>query len=163
MLARVISGGQSGADQAAWHAARAAGLATGGAMPRGFLTENGPRPNFAREFAATEHETVDPAGRTAANVREADVTLVFGVEPCSRGTAQTIAACREASVPFRVVRVGPDLMSDSPREVADWLRRVPVTVATLNVAGDRESNCPGIGERVERFLAELFRRLDEEE
>ena len=162
MLARVISGGQTGADQAAWRAARAAGLDTGGAMPRGFLTEVGPRPKFAREFAATEHDSADPSARTEANVREADATLIFGVEPCSRGTARTILACREAVVPFRVVRVGPDLMSESPREAAEWLRSLTLVVFTLNVAGDRESNCLGIGERVERFLADLFHRLGED-
>jgi len=34
----IISGGQTGADQAAWRAARSAGLPTGGVMPLGFLT-----------------------------------------------------------------------------------------------------------------------------
>jgi Circularly permutated YpsA SLOG family len=39
VLDRVVSGGQTGADQAGWRAARAVGLATGGWMPYGFLTE----------------------------------------------------------------------------------------------------------------------------
>ena len=47
MLERVISGGQTGADQAGWRAARAFGIPTGGAMPKGFLTEDGPCPEFA--------------------------------------------------------------------------------------------------------------------
>jgi hypothetical protein len=38
MIERVISGGQTGADQAGWRAARAAGIPTGGFMPKGFLT-----------------------------------------------------------------------------------------------------------------------------
>jgi hypothetical protein len=38
MLERIISGGQSGVDQAGWRAARALGLAAGGWMPLG-LTE----------------------------------------------------------------------------------------------------------------------------
>jgi len=29
----------------------------------------------------------------------------------------------------------------------------------LNVAGNRESEAPSIGDRVERFLADVFRRL----
>jgi hypothetical protein len=37
MFMKIISGGQSGADQAAWRAAKAFGIATGGWMPRGFL------------------------------------------------------------------------------------------------------------------------------
>ena len=41
MLERVITRGQTGADQAAWRAAKAFGISTGGAMPLGFLTETG--------------------------------------------------------------------------------------------------------------------------
>jgi hypothetical protein len=36
-------------------------------------------------------------------------------------------------------------------------------VRVLNVAGSRESRAPGIGDRVERFLLEVFRRLAEPE
>jgi hypothetical protein len=39
MLEKILSGGQTGADQAAWRAARSFGLPTGGWMPLGFLTE----------------------------------------------------------------------------------------------------------------------------
>jgi hypothetical protein len=41
--------------------------------------------------------------------------------------------------------------------VADWLSRS--RVGTLNVAGNRESNTPGIGGRVERFLVAVFAGL----
>lgn len=47
MLERIVSGGQTGADQAALRAARAAGLPTGGWAPRGWLTEEGPAPWLA--------------------------------------------------------------------------------------------------------------------
>jgi hypothetical protein len=45
-----------------------------------------------------------------------------------------------------------------PSEVAAWLRSRP-RVTVLNIAGNRESEAPGIGDRVERFLTELFTRL----
>jgi Circularly permutated YpsA SLOG family len=41
--------------------------------------------------------------------------------------------------------------------VAEWI--VEHEVRMLNVAGNRESRAPGIGDRVERFLADMFRRL----
>lgn len=47
MLERVISGGQTGADQAALRAARACGIPTGGWAARGWLTEDGPAPWLA--------------------------------------------------------------------------------------------------------------------
>ena len=52
MLDKVISGGQTGADQAGWRAARAVGIPTGGWMPLGFLTEDSPRPEFADLYGA---------------------------------------------------------------------------------------------------------------
>jgi hypothetical protein len=36
MLEKIVTGGQSGADQAAWRVAQACGIPTGGWMPRGF-------------------------------------------------------------------------------------------------------------------------------
>jgi hypothetical protein len=42
MLERVISGGQTGVDQAALRVAKAIGLATGGWAPLGWETEDGP-------------------------------------------------------------------------------------------------------------------------
>ena len=43
-LRKVVSGGQTGADQAGLRAARAAGIETGGWAPKGWETEEGPAP-----------------------------------------------------------------------------------------------------------------------
>ncbi|MFZ8324119.1 YpsA SLOG family protein, partial [Staphylococcus aureus] len=40
-LKKVISGGQTGADQAGLRAGKAAGLETGGMVPKGCLTDDG--------------------------------------------------------------------------------------------------------------------------
>ena len=45
-----------------------------------------------------------------------------------------------------------------PSQVVAWLWEKGVRV--LNVAGNRESKSPGIGERAERFLGEVLLRLD---
>jgi hypothetical protein len=44
-----------------------------------------------------------------------------------------------------------------PSDVAAWIKAEEVQV--LNVAGNRESTEPGIGERAERFLVAVFGRL----
>jgi hypothetical protein len=44
MIERVISGGQTGADQGGLRAPRACAIPTGGWAPRGWLTEAGPAP-----------------------------------------------------------------------------------------------------------------------
>jgi len=93
MLERVISGGQTGADQAAWRAARR--HPHRGLDAPGFQTEDGPRPEFARQFRAEEHPSdrvpdlrttpdnarVENAARTVSNVLAADGTLIFASDP----------------------------------------------------------------------------------
>jgi hypothetical protein len=78
VLDRVVSGGQTGADQAGWRAARALGIVTGSRMPEGFLTEAGPRPEFAELFGAVELPGGGYPERTRANVRNSDATVWFG-------------------------------------------------------------------------------------
>jgi hypothetical protein len=51
---KIISGGQTGAEQAGWRAARAFDVGCGGWMPNGFLTDDGPRPEFAAQYGAAE-------------------------------------------------------------------------------------------------------------
>jgi hypothetical protein len=56
---RIISGGQTGADQAGLEAAERLGIPTGGFMPKGFHTETGPRPVLAARYGLVETATED--------------------------------------------------------------------------------------------------------
>jgi hypothetical protein len=47
-----------------------------------------------------------------------------------------------------------------PGDFVDWLTQKRVRV--LNVAGNRESSAPGIGQWVEAYLADVFRLLKQE-
>jgi hypothetical protein len=151
VLDRVVSGGQTGADQAGWRAARASGIATGGWMPEGFLTEAGPRPEFAELLGVVAMPGGYPE-RTRANARDSDATIWFG-DPESPGGRTTLRACTGFKKPIYLVIEG----LTQPAEVAAWIEAVEIRV--LNVAGNRESTEPGIGERVERFLVVTLRQL----
>jgi hypothetical protein len=154
MLDRVISGGQTGADQAGWRAAQACGLETGGWMPKGFLTETGPRPEFTELYGAVEMATADYPARTRANVEASDGTLWLGsIESRDFRSTHDAALTRSRTCPFLIAYQGVT----KPSAVAAWILSKQVRV--LNVAGNRESVNPGIGARAERFLAEVFRRL----
>lgn len=159
MIQLVISGGQTGADQAGWRAAKSAGIATGGWMPHGFKTEDGPRPEFAEIYGAKEHGSTNYAERTEANVRDSQATLWLGTTT-SRGYKATHKATRfyKTSRPIMVAYDGR--FHSGPTEVIDWFRWHSVTV--LNIAGNRESSAPGIGAWVEAYLTEVFRILKEE-
>lgn len=75
MLEKVIPGNQSGTDQSGWRAAQACGMITGGAMPAGWLTEDGPRPDFSPMYGARELPGGGYAERTRANAKDADGTV----------------------------------------------------------------------------------------
>ena len=77
MISRIISGGQSGADQGGLEAAERLGVPTGGFMPKGFRTEDGPRPDLAARYGLVEASTPGYPERTERNVQLADGTAVF--------------------------------------------------------------------------------------
>lgn len=85
MIERVITGGQTGADQGALRAARAAGIATVGWAAKGWLVE-GPYDLLSRkhvdepapwlaEYGLVECPRKGYPERTKANVRDADALL----------------------------------------------------------------------------------------
>ncbi len=156
MLDKIISGGQSGADQAGWRAARTFGVLSGGWMPRGFLTEEGPHPEFADQYGATELPADSVRDRTEQNVLAADATLWFGVTTTLRAQ-ETVGACHRFAKPCMPVYPGA---SFEPCQVATWIAENKF--GTLNVAGNREQEEPGIGDRVERFLGEVLQQLGHE-
>jgi hypothetical protein len=98
MLERIVNGGQTGADQGGWRAAQAFGIATGGWMSRGFLTETAdgrgsePHPDFADRYGARELPTSSYPERTFANAWDSGATLWFG-EIDTPGARATIEAC----------------------------------------------------------------------
>ena len=156
MLDKIISGGQSVADQAGWRAARTFGISSGGWMPKGFLTEDGPHPEFADQYGAAELTAESDTARTQRNVQDSDATLWFGVTTTSRAQ-ETVGACQRFAKPCMPVYPGA---SFEPCQVAAWITEN--RIGTLNVAGNREGEEPGIGDRVERFLGEVLRQLGHE-
>jgi hypothetical protein len=145
---KVVSGGQTGVDRAALDAARATGLPCGGWCPRGRVAEDGP---IDRGYPLVETPSADYAQRTEWNVRDSDGTLVVARGRPRGGTALTMTLARRQGKPLLVVDLshGP-----SPAEVARWIQAR--AIGTLNVAGPRESQRPGIGGEAQRFLEALF-------
>jgi hypothetical protein len=172
MIGLVTTGGQTGADQAGWRAAKALGIATGGWMPMGFRTEGRPdadglpgpdelHPEFAELYGARAHESLEYRVRTRANVREADAVVWFG-DPSTRGGRTTLGLARIMGVPDFVVEPGEDGRPTlPPGRCADWIRQE--SPDNVLVSGNRESKAPGIGAWVEAYLIEVFRLLGHSE
>jgi len=146
---KVVSGGQTGVDRAALDAARAAGLPSGGWCPRGRRAEDGP---IDPGYPLVETPSAEYAQRTAWNVRDSDGTLVVARGRPAGGTALTMTLARRHGKPVVVVDLA---RSPSPDEVSRWVQSR--AIGTLNVAGPRESQRPGIGREARVFLDALFR------
>jgi hypothetical protein len=82
VLRKIISGGQTGADRAGLDFAIEVGLERGGFVPRGRRAEDGRIPG---QYHLTELSSISYAVRTKRNVREADGTVVFSLDPILTG------------------------------------------------------------------------------
>lgn len=151
MIELAICGFQSGADQAGARSAKAHGIQTGGWMPRGWLTEDGPRPDFATLYNAWEHPSPLYPPRTYANVRDSTITLLFGNDS-SHGSRLTIKACREIGRP--IYQIANRSHFFTPTTMAEMYE-----AKVWNIAGNRESASPGIGAWVESWLDVVFRQV----
>jgi hypothetical protein len=85
MLKKIISGGQTGVDRAALDVAMRLGIAHGGWIPKGRLTEDGPLPpHYLQEMPTDEYEA-----RTEKNVLDSDGTLIISRGSPTGGTDYT--------------------------------------------------------------------------
>ena len=154
MISKIISGGQTGADQGALAAAQALGIPTGGWMPKGCLTEIGPRPDLLAFYNLQEHSSSRYPPRTQSNILAADATLIVG-NIASSGSALTKRYAQVYKKPLYLVPWTPtngfrDATNFPDKIFREWL--IKHEVRTLNVAGNRESQNPGIFYCVKYFL-----------
>ena len=148
MVTKIVSGGQTGADRAGLDVALELGLATGGWIPRGRRAEDGTIPERYRNLVETEAESYED--RTRLNVRDSDATVIFTFGPPTGGSALTADHARALKKPVLLM----DLDGHSAEELHERLRRwlAETRPGTLNVAGSRSSEAPGIAEATARIL-----------
>ncbi|HTX64508.1 MAG TPA: putative molybdenum carrier protein [Opitutaceae bacterium] len=145
MIAKLVSGGQTGADRAALEFALAHDLPHGGWCPRGRRAEDGPLPD---RYRLRETPSDNYAQRTEWNVRDSDGTVTFSLAPGIGGGSALTAECAK--------RLGKPWLHLTPTdpEPDQMLRDFVSThrIARLNVAGPRASEEPGVGDFVRAVL-----------
>jgi len=163
VLKKIISGGQTGADQGALHGAKVAGLKTGGTAPKGWKTEWGPAESHLLYYNLCQSQNSGYATRTLENIIEADGTLIFGGLQSS-GSALTLRLCKDHDKPCLFIPWGKkNLYPVAPyvRNAKIWIKLW--NIKTLNVAGNRESKNPGIHVAVKCFIVDLVTELKKEQ
>ena len=151
-ILKIVSGGQTGADQAALDWAIANGFSHGGWCPAGRRSENGKIQEIYRleETPETKYQV-----RTAQNVLDSDATVIFSIEPrLSGGSLLTRKIAEQEGKPVlhlsRRTRGGESETSNTAEKLLDFIENNQVAV--LNVAGPRLSSEPDIEDFVKEML-----------
>ena len=181
-LEKVISGGQTGADQAALEAAEKVGLKTGGVAPQNFITSQGRQPDLGSRFGLKDTVPVNNSSygliqayitRSMLNVDHSDATIAIRTKR-SKGTDQTIRYCHTGKWGHR----GPGIKNYKPclvisdlqipfdsnhssvKAIITFIREHKVTI--LNIAGHRNDQSSGLSQfqdLVKELLIVSFQQL----
>lgn len=144
----IISGGQTGVDRGALDAALKLNIPHGGWCPQGRLAEDGRIPD---RYRLRETDSAEYAVRTELNVLDSDATLILCRGHPRNGTELTLRLTQQLGRPHRVVDLDREV---DVAEIRRWLEQQQVK--TLNVAGPRESQSPGIEAIARELLTLVF-------
>lgn len=154
-LRKVISGGQTGVDQAALRAAKDCELEIGGWCPPGRECEDGAIPaefplKETPQDRSPDAPDVPRSQRSEWNVRDSDGTLVIVAGP-DTGTEWTIECARRYGRPLLVCDVDD---SKANEKIERWLTEN--RIEALNVAGPSERTAPRIGAKAYTLLKRVL-------
>lgn len=147
---RIISGGQTGADRAALDFAIKNGYAHGGWAPRGREAEDGLIPP---KYQLTELVDGGYRQRTRRNVDDSDGTLIVNLGELEGGSLATQVFAQKRGKPHLLVSLDAGVTDQIVATALAWLRENGI--ATLNVAGPRESKRPGIYDQTVSLLVAI--------
>lgn len=148
---RIVSGGQTGADRAALDFAIEHGYPHGGWAPRGREAEDGPIP---LKYQLTELTDGGYRQRNKRNVRDSDGTLIVNIGTLDGGTLATQVFAQKLKRPYFLVQLDTDTPESVAPHVVEWLRTHEISI--LNVAGPRESKCPGVYDLTRMLLEAVY-------
>lgn len=152
---KIVSGGQTGAGQAALDAAIEMGIPYGGWISKGRMTEAGP---LSEKYKLTEMPTGSYLKRTKQNIFDSDGTVVFSRRGLKGSPKRTVDFAIELKRPSLHI----DLAKHTPEEAAGilttWIEMHNISV--LNVAGTRASKDPKIYQTVSLVVAFAINKMN---
>lgn len=148
----IVSGGQTGADRAAFDFALEHGIEIGGFVPKGRRAEDG-------KISASYPNLVETAKRnymerTELNVQNSDATLIVSHGKLTSGSLLTKKFAEKHQKPFLHIDFLESTIEESVKKTRKWL--ASIKCKRLNIAGSRASTDAEIYEKTKLFLAELF-------
>ena len=147
MIKKIISGGQTGADQGTLDAAMKYSYPYGGWIPKGRLTENGPLPD---EYKLKEMPTTNYPARTEKNVLASDGTVIITHGKLTGGSALTKKLAKNHERPYLHINLNETPAFLASSEINAWINENNIEI--LNVAGSRASKDPRIYEETKYII-----------
>jgi len=138
MIEKIISGGQTGVDQAALDVAINLHIPHGGWIPKGRKTEDGALPDTyqLKEMSSSSYEK-----RTEKNVLDSDGTLIISRGRLTGGSALTRKLAAKHGRACLYIDLDT-LNGQTTNSIDQWIAENHIRV--LNVAGPRASKLPAI-------------------
>ena len=150
-LERIVSGGQTGADQAALDVAMELGIPNGGWVPKGRKTESGPLPV---KYLVKEMPTDSYPKRTEQNVMDSDGTLIISHGELSEGSDYTRMMAAKHGKPWIYIDADKQSVAVAVEMIRMWISGNDIE--TLNVAGPPASKDPRIYAATKTILEVLL-------
>ncbi len=151
-IQKIISGGQTGADRAAFDFALENDFEMGGFVPKGRLAEDG---RISEKYSnLIETETENYAERTELNVINSDATIIISHGDLSGGSLLTKELAQKHKRPFLFIdfeEFDPETASENAKE---FLKMTNCKI--LNIAGTRHSEDSQIYKKTKDFLTLLL-------
>ncbi len=151
MITKIISGGQTGADQAALDVAVKVGIPHGGWIPKGRITEAG---ILDDKYKLKEMETSNYNKRTEQNVVDSDGTLIMSHGKLTGGSDYTREMALFHNRPWLHIDLNKTHSFQAAGKIKSWIAENDIEV--LNVAGPRVSKDPLIYQATADILETVF-------
>ena len=154
MIKKIISGGQTGADQAALDIAIELGIPYDGWIPKHRITEDGSLPD---KYRLKEMPTISYQARTDKNIMESDATLIFSHGQLTGGSKYTLEMGLQYKRPCLHINLDEYNAFQATQEIHTWINEKKIEI--LNIAGPRASKDSKIYQAVKDIVKAVIKRL----
>ena len=151
MIEKIISGGQTGADQAALDVAIRYGIPHGGWIPKGRKTERGRLPD---KYNLKELSSINYPKRTELNVIDSEGTLILSHGKLTGESALTAKLAGKHNRPCLHIDLDEITEYRAVEIIKLWIEARGISI--LNVDGPRASKDPQIYDATERVLKSVL-------
>ena len=162
-IAKIISGGQTGADRGGLDAAIKLDIPHSGWCPKGISAEDSVIPS---RYKLTETSSPDTSVRTEQNVIDSDITVIFTYGQPAGGSKSTAEFAKKHGRPWMHIDLKEPNDEKLAQEIIAYFNNNFQSIGAnnapanfvVNVAGSRESNAPGIHERVKEIMLQVLKK-----